>query len=480
MSRNNHPFQVLVPTGDQAILAKDQNISDLAVGQLGVFSYKDNVSLDSTSTDLLTRGKNFYLAVGVDPDGGSTLGDINKSAGTHVQLRNVVAYSGACYSPAQEKIVEVEGFTTKCDTEYGVKFEIRNQQAYRVHGFNQVVKSFVAKSPDCEGCETCPTGDCISVVKDLVTDINADADGLITAEFIGYVGSVTVDTEPTADATATITVGAEGPTNVSVLDADTTTQVATKIAAAINGVTDTIYSATSSGAVVTIYGPAAAAVDFDPTTTGATSTDVAIAKSVVADADVFEAGAPSGTCLGMRFTVQPDTLKSFCDINLNYFAPRQTDILTSLIGFDASISPTTTQDISYESGSGYDVRQMEYEAGGWNARPGTYRVSNLNGVAREGFNYFASTSGKYNVFHLEYDQASIAGFLEHKNNLRTVIAIPTADTTARDGIVAVLDAILAGSFEPLAAFATACPSDGTTVNNLITSGESFGDSMGTI
>ena len=49
MSRNNDVFQVLVPTGNQAILAKDKPIGDLAVGQFGVFSYKDNISVDALS-----------------------------------------------------------------------------------------------------------------------------------------------------------------------------------------------------------------------------------------------------------------------------------------------------------------------------------------------------------------------------------------------------------------------------------------------
>jgi len=479
MSRNNDVFQVLVPTGNQAILAKDKPIGDLAVGQFGVFSYKDNISVDATSTDLKTRGKNFYLSVGVDIAGGSTLSDIAKSAGTHIQLRNAIAYTLGCYSPAQEKIVEVAGFTAKCDTEYGIKFEIRNQQAYRVHGFNQVIKSFVTKSPDCEGCEDCPTGDCVSVVKDLVADINADADGLILAEFIGYMGASTITVASSADGTATITLGDETAVDVALLDLDTVDEVATKIAAAVNAVTDSLYTASSSGAIVVYYGPAGATVTFAAgTATDTASTDVDIVKTVVSDADSFSSSAPTGACLGMRFTVQSETLKVFCSINLNYFAPRQTDILTSLIGFDASISPVVTQDISYESGSGYDIRQMEYEAGGWLGNPGIYRTFE-DGLGKD-ISYFAEAAGKYNVFHLTYDQASIAGFIEHKNNLRTVIAVPTADTTARDAIVAVLDKLLENVFEPLAAFATACPSDGTTVNSLTTSGESFGDSIGTV
>ena len=451
MSRGNDVFQVLVPKGNQAILAKDLAIASLAVGQLGVFSYKDNLSLDATSTDLLTRGKAFYLAVGVDTKGGAVLNDINKSAGTHIQARNAIAYSGTCYSPGQEKIIVASGMSVVDGEQYGFKFEIRNQQGYRVHGYNQIVKSFVA---------TAIGTDVASLLATLVTDINADQDGLILAEILGA-GSFEVTTAPTADGTATITLGAEAAINVALLDLDTVDGVATKIAAAINGVAGSDYSATATGAVVSISGGAGAVVFAAGTATSTAGTAVAV----------------SGTA-SVRFTVQSEDLKSYCSINLNYFAPRQTDILPVMIGFSAAATFTTVQDISYESGAGYDVKQMEYEAGGWNARPGTYRIFE-DGMGK-GIEYFADATGKYNIFQLSYDQASIAGWMEHKNNLRTVIAIPTADTTARDGIVAVLDAILAGTFEPLAAFATACPSDGVTVNGVISSGESFGDSIGTV
>jgi hypothetical protein len=481
MSRNNDVFQVLVPTGDQAILAKDLPVSSLAVGQFGVFSYKDNVSLDSTSADLATRGKNIYLAVGVDTTGGSTLNDLNKSSGTHLQVRNTVGYSMSCYTPGQDKIVELTDYTAQCNTEYGIKFEIRNQQAYRTNGYNQVMKSFVTTTDACTGCESCPTGNCASLAKNLVADINNDEDGIILAEAFSNVGSFTISAEATADGTATITLGTEAAVNVALLDLDVFADIATKTAAAINAVTGSAYTATASGAIVTVYGGEVGDSFVWAAGTATTSdigTIVAIAITTITDLDAFALAAP-GVCPELRFTMQPDAIKTFCDINLNYFSARQTDVIvTKIAGFEAVGTLTTTQDIIYESGSGYDVKQLEYEAGGWNARPGTYRVSNLNGVARNGFNYFSTASGKYNMINVAYDQASIAGFQEHRNANRTIIAVPTADTTARDGIVAVLDAILA-SYEPLAAFATACPSDGTTINTTIDSGESFGESIGT-
>lgn len=410
MSRGNNVFQVLIPTGNQAILAKDQEVGDLAPGQIGFFNYNTNLSIDTLSnTDSV--GKNFYIAVGVDRDADGTIEDVNKSAGTHIQQRNIVSVSARCYTPAQPKIVELTDFTANCEEEYGVKFEIRNQQAYRVHGFNQVVKTFVVRTEDCDGCEGCPSGDCISLATALAAEVNGDEDGLILAEIIAQ-GAITIATHGTS---------ADYAAGDVVSDADI--------------------------AVVQTF------------------------NETAAEADVV--------CLGLRFTVQAETFKSYCSINLNYFAPRQTDILPVAIGgFEGNGTVTVTQDIVYEEGSGYDVKQLEYEAGGWNGRPGPYRTSELLGMPREGFEYFADVAEKYNIVHLMYDQASIAGWMEHKNNQGTIIAIPIADDVTKDAIGALFSAML-WKFDSIENYLSNCPADGTTVNSSTDIGETFADGIGT-
>ena len=356
MSRGNNVFQVLVPSGDQALAAEGTALDALAPGQLGIFSYKTNLAILGADK---AESKNFYLAVGVDKTGSGNLEDINKSSGTHIQARNVVGFTARCYTPPQPKIVEITDFSVNCEEEYGIKFEIRNQQAYRVHGYNQVIKTFLVKGSDCLGCEECGEGDCIDLVDKLVKDVNADVDGLILAEAI---------------ATEAITIAANGT-------------------AADYAVGDVV--------------PA---------------TEFAALQAFNADE------ANTDVCLGLRFTMQPQALERFCDINLNYFSPRQTDVIvTKVDGFEKTGVITVTQEIVYEEGSGYDVRQLEYEAGGWNGKPGPYRVSETLGTARNGFEYYAEANEKYVVINLEYDQASIAGWLEHKNNpvSYTHLTLPT-------------------------------------------------------
>lgn len=412
MSRNNDVFQVLVTSGDADILAAGNTLEDLAVGQIGFFNYDTNLSIDDLTVDGI-NDKKFYIAVGVDEDGDTVLDNVVKSAGTHIQKRNVVSLAGRCYTPAQPKIVDFKNFEAACDEDYGLKFEIRNQQAYRVNGFNQVVKSFVVTTGACDDCETCPTGNCIELAESLVTEVNLDEDALIEASLIAQ-SAITIVTHGTS---------ADYADGEAVSDADV--------------------------AVLKVFNETADAADV--------------------------------VCLGIRFTVQAGTFASFCNINLNYFYPRSTDIVPVAIGgFEGGNGAfTVTQDIVYEEGSGYDVRQMEYDAGGFNGKPGIYRVSTLNGVAREGFSYLASNTEKYDLIQLAYDQASIAGWQEHRNNLRTVIAIPTGDTTTRNAVATFFGASLT-QFADLTAYMATCPGDGTTVNISTDGGETFVDGIGTV
>ena len=48
MSRNNDVFHLLVTKGNQAVLAKDKKVVELAPGQIGVFNYDTNLSIAAT------------------------------------------------------------------------------------------------------------------------------------------------------------------------------------------------------------------------------------------------------------------------------------------------------------------------------------------------------------------------------------------------------------------------------------------------
>ena len=154
MSRNNDVFHLLVTKGNQAVLAKDKKVTELLPGQIGVFDYNTNLSFDAT---VANAPKNFYLAVGLDA-GNGTLGDIMKSAGSHVQGKNIAFFSFRPYTPGRPMKVLLKDYVANCDTEYGVKLELRNQEIYRTQGYNQFTKTYTMKTSCCDGCEpTCPS-----------------------------------------------------------------------------------------------------------------------------------------------------------------------------------------------------------------------------------------------------------------------------------------------------------------------------------
>ena len=389
MSRNNDVFHLLVTKGDQAVLAKDKKVTELAPGQIGVFNYDTNLSFDAT---VAAAPRNFYLAVGVDAGNGTT-GDIMKSAGSHVQGKNIAFYSFRPYTPGRPMKVLLKDFVANCETEYGVKLELRNQKIYRTQGYNQFTKTYTMKTSCCDGCEpTCPSGDANEITKQLYININNDTSGLVKANI-----------KPRAGATlpAGVTVDAQG--NLTLAQVDT-----------------------------------------------------------IMAANAAQTNPANYVYTNLEIETVPQTIQDFCSVSLNYMYPKQTvAILTKVGDFKCSGTVATTQTAVFEEGAGIDVKQLEYQAKGWTESP--YRVSTVNGVADNRI-YITDASAKYDVFALTYDQFSLGGWLEYFHNQASIIAIPTADATTRNGLAAILDKVaVAQSFEPLADDAAAAIADPTVI-----------------
>ena len=389
MSRNNDVFHLLVTKGNQAVLAKDKKVTELLPGQIGIFNYDTNLSFDAT---VATAPKNFYLAVGIDAGNGTT-GDIMKSAGSHVQGKNIAFYSFRPYTPGRPMKVLLKDYVANCETEYGVKLELRNQEIYRTQGYNQFTKTYTMKTSCCDGCEpTCPSGDANEITKQLFINISNDPSGLVKANIKPRAGAVLP---------AGVTVDANG--NLTLAQVNT-------IMAANAAQTNT-------------------------------------ANFVYTDLEI---------------ETVPQTIQDFSAVSLNYMYPRQTvAILTKVGDFKCSGTVATTQTAVFEEGAGIDVKQLEYQAKGWTESP--YRVSTVNGVADNRV-YITDASAKYDVFALTYDQFSLGGWLEYFHNQASIIAIPTADATTRNGLAAILDKVaVAQSFEPLADDAAAAVVDPTVI-----------------
>ena len=369
MSRNNDVFHLLVTKGNQAVLAKDKKVTELLPGQIGVFDYNTNLSFDATVT---TAPKNFYLAVGLDA-GNGTLGDIMKSAGSHVQGKNIAFFSFRPYTPGRAMKVLLKDYVANCDTEYGVKLELRNQEIYRTQGYNQFTKTYTMKTSCCDGCQpTCPSGDANEITRQLLISVLNDPSGLITARAVARQA----------------------------------------LTAATHGVSADI----AKGGVVS-NANLEAIMAFNATQTNT-------ANFVYTD---------------LEFETVPQTIQDFTSVSLNYMYPRQTvAILSKVTGFECTGAVEVTQTAVFEEGAGIDIKQLEYIAKGWTEGP--YRVSTVNSIA-ENRAFVTDATAKYDIFAITYDQFSLGGWLEYLHNQASIIAIPTADATTRNGLAAILDKV---------------------------------------
>ena len=204
MSRNNDVFQVLVTKGNQAVLAAGNEVTDLLPGQAGVFSFESNLSIDGT-----VPTRNFYVAVGLDEDGDGVTDNIRKSAGSHIQTRNIAFYSYRPFEAGRPMILEFKDFKTKCDEQYGIAIEFRNQQIYRTQGYVQFKVNYVVEGICCDGCSTgCESGDDNLVAKKLVDAINNDPRGFVKAEMFNTTTDAVV-TDYDAFVTANLAVNTD-------------------------------------------------------------------------------------------------------------------------------------------------------------------------------------------------------------------------------------------------------------------------------
>lgn len=331
------------------------------------------------SIDNTASPRNFYLAVGLDLDGDTVTDEVAKSRGTHIQVRNVTDYTFRPHTPGRPLIAVLKNYTAECDTEYAIKLELRNKQIYQTIGYNQFTKTYSMKTACCSGCEP----NCPSGD---ANEITKELKFNINSDILGLV---------TADAIAR--------------------QALTII-------------------------------------THGTSQDYAIGD-VVSDADldaimVYNAGqadVANYVYTDLQITTVTQKINTFGNVNLKYFYPRETIAIVSKVGdvysgFNCTGTIEVTQNAVFEEGHGYDIKQLEYFTIGYDESP--YRTSELVGVA-DSRNFNSVVTEKYDQIVLAYEQQSSNAFVDHFNAESTVIAIPGADTTTRNGLTAIIDAIVA-------------------------------------
>ena len=313
MSRNNDVFHLLVTKGNQAVLAKDKKVTELLPGQIGIFDFNTNLSFDST---VATAPRNFYLAVGLGAAGGQLV-DVMKSTGSHVQGKNIVFNSFRPYTPGRSMKVLLKGYKATCETEYGIKVELRNQAIYTTQGYNQFTETYTVKTGCCDCASPCDIKDANQITRGLFINVSNSQSGYIKANIVARqpILAATV-----ANAAIPIDIAKGGALTLEQLDVLIT------------------YNKTQSDST----------------------------KFLLTD---------------LEFETIDQTTSDFNSVSLDYMKPRQTVVLISKVdGFECNSGVIeVTQQPVFEEGAGIDLKQLEYIAKGWTESP--YRLSTANGVA---------------------------------------------------------------------------------------------------
>lgn len=344
--KNNPVFQVLVVT-QPTLIAADNDLDALAVGQLGIFDASTNKSV---AHDAALPNK-FFFAVGLANQLG-TLGDIRKSSGDYIPKALLERVDSQEYVAPENKVfsLDLTGYTPANETDYVLRFTLFSGQTMNLSGYTHPVKSFVI------------TTDADATLAELkaaiIAEVNKDPEGLIVA----------------ANATGdilTFTVGGEDETVV------------------ING------------------------------------------------------------------------------INRRYNYLRQFNGTLALSeGFeDLDSSKLTATGPVYEQGSGYDIKQEEYVAGGWIGNPGVYRSSMLNGILQSDIKIYADEATNYWVMRFKYNEHyTSGGSLQYDSTLETVIAIPqtAANFTLINQLITMVNTYLPNDGDTTAVTTTSTTTTTTT------------------
>ena len=206
-NRNNDVFKVLIPTVADTILTNSaKTVEDLGIGELGIFEAHTSKSINAANV-----GKNdFRIIVAEDTNGDSVVDKLEKQAGQYIQVKNLKSISLQGYRNPKPQIeilnpqVTTVGTTDGIyDEEYGIKINFLNPKITRLGGKHEFSKYYNFTGGLVQKCANAYSVHAkrIAVMQELVTLINDDPDGLVTAELVtidGFFGeevytAITID-----------------------------------------------------------------------------------------------------------------------------------------------------------------------------------------------------------------------------------------------------------------------------------------------
>jgi hypothetical protein len=115
----------------------------------------------------------FHFAVGTS--GNTVVSDSFPKTATRTS-------SVAAYQAAVDKVVQITLGKVSCETEYMLKVRFEGEAVAKTYGYNDLIKTFSYTTACCDPCSTdCPSGSCLDLAWGLLTNVNADEEGLVLA-----------------------------------------------------------------------------------------------------------------------------------------------------------------------------------------------------------------------------------------------------------------------------------------------------------
>lgn len=132
----------------------------------------------------------------------------------------------------------------------------------------------------------------------------------------------------------------------------------------------------------------------------------------------------------LEFEALDVVVPDFSTVPMRYFNNKESKIMVALDSDYGSGygKVEVTQKVQFEEGSYLQVKYREYLAGSNNGQPGPYKVSELLGVAHEGFVFHAKPDKKYHVVNMLFHDISQGGWLTYENDMRLELACEDAAT----------------------------------------------------
>jgi hypothetical protein len=153
----------------------------VVAGSIGVFNAATNTTIAMGAGVL--AGLDFYIAVATAqavPQGSAGTGFLIRKTKV-ISRADVTSVTNQAQICSEAKEITMSGFTADCDTEYCIKIRYESEAIKQTYGYQDLVKTYTYTTSCCGDDCACPDGDCAELAYGISTNVNEDADDLVTA-----------------------------------------------------------------------------------------------------------------------------------------------------------------------------------------------------------------------------------------------------------------------------------------------------------